>query len=182
MDGSGRGVQSSSVLHSSRRRGYKLIDLNSAEEDRERDSVRFALQKYTPLFRYLFDNYSNKQDSIKKKPPKGIAVNEKVILMKELMKMYREHNMDHGMLSMSEYQMLVQLINDKLLKPYDDDALNFAGFVQFFWQSAIFCHNQHRFKAPHETGGKDISMLLYGEMITNAVTWFKFAARAHGNV
>ena len=88
--------------------------------------------------------------------------------------------MDHGMLSMSEYQMLVQLINDKLLKPYDDDALNFAGFVQFFWQSAVFCHTQHRFKAPHETGGKDISMLLYGEMITNAVTWFKFAARAHG--
>ena len=46
LDPGARGVQSSSVLHSTRRRGYKLIDLNSSEEDRERDSVRFALQKY----------------------------------------------------------------------------------------------------------------------------------------
>ena len=168
------------MLQSSRKRGYKLIDLNSAEEDRERDSVKFALQKYTPLLRFLFDSYANKMDSIRKKPPKGIAVNEKVILMNELVKCFRDHNMDHGILTKSEYQMLVQLVNDKLLKPYDDDYLNFAGFVQFFWQTAIFCHTHKRFKAPHETGGKDISMLLYGEMITNAVTWFKFAARAHG--
>ena len=51
----------------------------------------------------------------------------------------------------------MQQINTKLLRPYDDDALNFAGFVQFFWQSAIYCHNQNRFKAPHETGGKPIN-------------------------
>ena len=108
-------------------------------------------------------------------------MNEKVILMNELVKMYRDHNMDHAMLSKSEYQLLVNLVNDKLLKPYDGDALNFPGFVQFFWQSAIFCHTHYRFKAPHETGGKDISQLLYGEMIANAVTWFKLAARSHGH-
>ena len=71
-------------------------------------------------------------------------------------------------------------INDKLLKPYDDDALNFAGFVQFFWQSSIFCHNNLRFKAPHETGGRSIKSLLFGEMVENSVTWFKVAAQARG--
>ena len=43
--------------------------------------------------------------------------------------MFREHNMDHGMLSKHEFQQLMSQINDKLLKPYDDDAMNFAGFV-----------------------------------------------------
>ena len=97
--------------------------------------------------------------------------------MAELMKMYREHNLDHSMLTKSDYQTLVNLINDKLLKPYDDDALNFAGFVQFFFQSAVFMHLQGRLKEPHETGGQTISQLTYGEMINNVVTWFKLAAK-----
>lgn len=71
-------------------------------------------------------------------------------------------------------------INDKLLKPYDDDALNFAGFVQFFWQSAIYCHNHLRFKAPHETGGRSIKSLLFGDMIQNLIVWFKLAAETRG--
>jgi len=55
-----------SVLKSQRRRGYALIDLGDTEEDREHDSVRLALQKYSPLFRFLFDSYTNKLDSIRK--------------------------------------------------------------------------------------------------------------------
>ena len=53
--------------------------------------------------------------------------------------------------------MLISMINDKLLKPYNDDALNFNGFVQFFYQSSVFLHHNGRLKAPHETGGKPIS-------------------------
>jgi len=30
----------------------------TTEEDRERDSVKLALQKYTPLLRLLFDKYA----------------------------------------------------------------------------------------------------------------------------
>lgn len=60
-------------------------------------------------------------------------MSEKVITIADLMKMYREHNMDHSMLNKHEFQLLMQQINSKLLKPYDDDALGFAGFVQFFW-------------------------------------------------
>ena len=56
------------------------------------------------------------------------------------MKLYREHDIRGALLSKSEYETLITLINDKLLKPYDAEALNFTGFVQFFWQSAIYCH------------------------------------------
>lgn len=91
------------MLTKNRRKGFKLVDLSGVEEDRERDSVRLALQKYTPLYRFLFESYTNKLDSLRKQPPKGIAVNEKVIKVVELMKMYRDHNLDHGMLTKSEY-------------------------------------------------------------------------------
>jgi len=79
-----------------------------------------------------------------------------VITLREIVKMYREHNLDHVVLTKNEFQSFTVLINDKLLKPYDDDALNFPGFVQFFWQSAVFFHVQNRFKEPHETGGRTI--------------------------
>ena len=92
-----------SLLTKNRKKGFKLIDLSGVEEDRERDSVRLALQKYNPLFRYLFDIYTNKLDAIRKQPPSGLSVNEKVILMADLMKLYRDHNLDHVMLTKSEY-------------------------------------------------------------------------------
>ena len=44
-----------------------LVDFDGAEEDREKDSVRLILQKYTTLFRFLFDKYTAKSDLYKKK-------------------------------------------------------------------------------------------------------------------
>ena len=75
--------------------------------------------------------------------------------------------MDHNMLSKNEFTLFMIQINEKLVKPYEDDALNLAGFVQFFWQTAIYCHTNLRYKAPYETGGRSISSLLLGEMILN---------------
>ena len=43
--------------------------------------------------------------------------------------MYRDHNMDHNMLSKNEFTLFMIQINEKLVKPYEDDALNLAGFV-----------------------------------------------------
>ena len=137
--------------------------------------MRSTLDKNQPLLRFLFDGFTVGH---KYPPPKGIAVNEKVIRIAELMKLYREHNINGAMLSKSEYETLISLINDKLLKPYDEEALNFTGFVQFFWQSAIYCHEMNKLKAPHDTGGKYLSQLIYGDMIENLVKWFKLAAVA----
>ena len=76
---------------------------------------------------------------------------------------------------------MTRSINDRLLKPYDDDALSLPGFVQFFWQSAIYCHEKNRFKpsfiSKHNGGRTHSKSLSYGEMIQNLVTWFKFAAK-----
>ena len=147
------------------RKGFNLVDFEGTEEDREKDSVRLALQKYTGLLRFLFDKYTVKDEIYKRMHPTNKVINEKVIKMAELMKLYREHNMDHAMISKHEFKIISEQINDKLMKPYGDDALNFSGYVQFFWQVAIYCHQQLRFKAPHETGGKPIKSLLFGEMI-----------------
>lgn len=135
------GNAKSNSLSTLKRKKNILVDFEGTEEDREKDSVRLVLQKYTTLFRFLFDKYTATSDLFKKQNPRARTLSEKVMTIAELMKMYREHNMDHSMLNKHEFQLLISQINERLLKPYDDDALNFAGFVQFFWQSAIYLHN-----------------------------------------
>ena len=41
-------------------------------------------------------------------------------------------------------------------------------------------HNKHRFKAPTETGGKEIKYLTFGEMVQNMMNWFMLAAKSRG--
>ena len=55
--------QRTSVTTTARRRKNMLIDFDGTEEDREKDSVRLILQKYTGLFRFLFDKYTLNNDS-----------------------------------------------------------------------------------------------------------------------
>lgn len=89
--------------------------------------------------------------------------------------------MDHSMLAKHEFEKIASQINDRLLKPYEDDALNLPGFVQFFWQTAIFCHHRNKFKASfireYNGGRTNYKSLSLGEMIQNLVTWFKIAAK-----
>lgn len=116
------------------KKGFALIDFEGPEEDRERDSVRLVLQKYTGLLRFLFDKYTAKQDIHKRMAQlRSRVINERVMSMAELMKLYRDHNMDHSMLIKHEFSTIAKLINDKLLKPFGDEGVNFSGFVQFFW-------------------------------------------------
>ena len=66
------------------------------------------LQKYTGLFRLLFDKYTVKNDTFRRQlGANSISgqhkANEKVITISELMKLYREHNMDHTMLNKKEF-------------------------------------------------------------------------------
>ena len=41
-------------------------------------------------------------------------------------------------------------------------------------------HSKARFRAPHETGGREIKYLNYGEMFQNMITWFNVAAKSRG--
>ena len=76
--------------------------------------------------------------------------------------------------------MLTLRINNKLLLKYGNEALTYAGFIQILMQSAFFMHNKARFKAPVETGGREIKYLSFGDMLQNMITWFSMAAKSRG--
>lgn len=52
--------------------------------------------------------------------------------------------------------------------------------MHFIVQVSIFFHFKQRFIAPHETGGKAINHLTFGEMVENLITWLKLAANFRG--
>lgn len=74
----------------------------------------------------------------------------------------------------------MKLINRMMVCRYEDDALDYQGFAHFLVQIAIFFHLRERFIAPHETGGKSINSLTFGDMVENLIMWFKLAANARG--
>ena len=76
--------------------------------------------------------------------------------------------------------MLTLRINNKLLLKYGNEALTYTGFLQILMQSAFFMHNKARFKAPVETGGREIKYLSFGDMIQNLIAWFLVAAKSRG--
>ena len=41
-------------------------------------------------------------------------------------------------------------------------------------------HERARFKAPVETGGREIKYLLIGDMLKNLIDWFGVAAKSRG--
>ena len=57
-------------------------------------------------------------------------MNDKTIRTIELIKLYRDHNIDHSMLTKHEVQLLTKQINNKLLVKYSNEALTYNGFVQ----------------------------------------------------
>ena len=59
---------------------------------------------------------------------------------------------------------------------FEDDALDYQGFQQFLIQISIHFHLKGKFLETHETGGKCISQLTFGEMLENLVSWFRIAA------
>ena len=107
-NGSSRDSQSQRATVGALKKKNILVDFDGTEEDREKDSIRIVLQKYTTLFRFLFDKYTIKHDLHKKaNAARNRAISEKVITISDLMKLFRDHNMDHSMLNKHEFQMLM---------------------------------------------------------------------------
>ena len=84
-------------------RNNVLIHFEAEEEDRERDAVKLVVQKYVQLFKYLFDKYTSHQ----KRQPSDF-MSEKTIRIMEVIKLFRDHNIDHAMLTKHETQVLIQ--------------------------------------------------------------------------
>ena len=55
------------------------------------------MEKYAQLFRFLFDKYTAHQ-----RRQSSDFMNEKTIKVSELIKMYRDHNIDHSMFAKQE--------------------------------------------------------------------------------
>lgn len=85
------------------KKGFSLVDFDGTEEDREKDSLRLEMLKYTGLLRFLFDKYTLKDEIHTRMNPTSRVVVEKIIKLADLMKLYREHAMDHGMLTKHEF-------------------------------------------------------------------------------
>lgn len=153
----------------------QLVEFDG-EEDRDRDSVRLALTKYNPLFKSLFDKYTGKS-KLKSKTP---TLAESEIGQNELIKCLRDHNINHSMMTKTELLAFIKLINRKMISRLEEDGLEYQGFVHLFVQLAIFFHTRSRFSSPHETGGKPIHLLTYGDMIENLITWLRNAAESRG--
>ena len=87
--------------------------------------MRLVVDKYAQLFKFLFDKYTAHQ-----RRQSSDFMNEKTIRVTELIKMYRDHNIDHSMFSKQEVQILSKQINNELLVKYSTEALTYNGFVQ----------------------------------------------------
>lgn len=131
-------------------RGITLVEFDT-EEDRDRDGVRLALAKYRPLFEHLFEKYTARAPS-KQKPERV----ERQIQQSEIIRLLRDHNITHSLLSKTDMCNFMKLINRKMLSRYEEESLDYEGFVHFFIQLAVFFHLKEKFISPHETGGKSI--------------------------
>jgi hypothetical protein len=96
------------------------------------------------------------------------------------LKLLRDHNITHALLTKTEVTVFMKLINRRLVCRYDEDALDYYGFVHFLVQIALFFHLKARFISPQETGNKSMHSLTFGEMVENMITWFKLAADQRG--
>ena len=94
--------------------------------------------------------------------------------------MFREHGMDHKMINKNEIHKIIKAVNDSLLTRYDTDELNLMGFQIFLLQVSVFLHVKARFKEPHETGGKKINQLTFGDMFDNLIRWFTISIKSRG--
>ena len=109
--------------------GIELVDF-AQEEDRDKEGVRLALIKYNPLFQHLFDKYTAKTNMRQQAANDRLV--EKQIATGDLIKLVRDHNISHSLLSKTELSTFVKLINRKMVCRYEDDALDYQGFAHFF--------------------------------------------------
>jgi hypothetical protein len=62
----------------------------------------------------------------------------------DLVKFLRDHNIGSNLLNKAELVTWIKVINSEL-SMYEDDSLDFRGFVQLILQSAIHFHFKQKF-------------------------------------
>lgn len=109
----------------------KLIILEE-EEDRDREAMQLAMKKYSKLWKNLYYKYSNSGFN-----PKNVSnfdqYNEKsqTISLGEMTKLLKDHNTFPNLISKEELQTLFRLVNTKILKKQDLQAMDYPAYYQF---------------------------------------------------
>jgi hypothetical protein len=125
----------------------ELFDLEM-EEERDANAIRLFLKKYSKLWRFFYHKYANmcyshksinNFDDLKNK-------NESINLA-ELRKLCDDHGYDKKKwLTKEELKELVKLVNFKVMKRYDAEAMNYEGFKEWILQFALYVYS----KDPHD--------------------------------
>jgi len=116
----------------------KYVDFSTETELREQDGVRCVMQRYAPLFQFLFERYANSRVGahnnaaiVKGQGSHLEYLGNKTMKSEELRKLLKEHNVDVGMISRAELTALINVVNDKVYASHQGDALEFDGFLQW---------------------------------------------------
>lgn len=108
----------------------KLLNLDE-EEDRDKEAMNLMMKKFTKLWKNLYYKYSNSGFN-----PKNASnfdqYNEKsqTISLGEMTKLLRDHNVFPNLINKDELQAIFRLVNTKLFKRQDNQAMDYPAYLQ----------------------------------------------------
>ena len=148
-------------------REVRLVNLETDEEDRDRDGVKIILHKYNKVFKFLFNKYAMSR-STHKKVQSFDYYSDKTINVAELSKLLRDHDFKPSQVNKDQLQSLVRLINLKINKRADLSALDFVGFMEWIVQISlvVFDNTEYGMTLP--------------QMVQALLKQFEGSTKAHG--
>lgn len=75
-----------------------IVDLNEEEEDRDSDGVKIVMQRYSKLFKFLFNKYAMSR-SQHKKVANFEYYSDKTINSAEINKLLKDHDVSSQMIN-----------------------------------------------------------------------------------
>lgn len=121
--------------------GLPEIELFDFEEEEERDvdAIKIFMKKYAKLWKFFFDKYANMCFS-GKHIRNFDQLNDKLntINLAELIKLLKDHDLGKEYMTREELTAIIRLVNFKKILKSDLTALNYAGFLEWIVQAAIF--------------------------------------------
>lgn len=121
--------------------GLPEIELFDFEEEEQRDveAIKLLMKKYSKLWKFYFEKYANIGFSTKQ-IKNFDELNEKhsTINLAEALKLLKDHDFDKKYITKEEVAAIIRLVNFKKIKKSDLTAMNYAGFLEWIIQSAIY--------------------------------------------
>ena len=121
--------------------GLPEIELFDFEEEEERDvdAIKIFMKKYSKLWRFYFNKYANMGFSGKNiRSFDQLNAKHNTINLAELIRFLHDHDLGKKYLTKEELSAIIRLVNFKKIHKNDLTALNYAGFLEWIIQTAIY--------------------------------------------